>query len=189
MPRDPDIDVIGDMPILASMITSLPVGIIVERRTVRHRWAKESWLPVALVPGAPTGEPWRRVAEGPGWTRYLAAVLPLELHRRESEHYRLSLSAARPSAYVVMRPQDVPKRPLQPVHITVSPFESIAHTEFGEDRVEPVPLSPELIAWIAAFIEANPVEEIFYKRKRKGRDKAEGETSDFVRADQEAGHG
>jgi hypothetical protein len=171
------------------MSTSLPVGIVVECRAIQHRWATERWLPVALVPRAPPGEPWRKLAEGPGWTRYLATILPLELHGKESEHYRLSLSAAAPSAYVVMRPQDVPGFPLRPIHVTISPFESLAHTEFGEDQVEAVPLPDEVIAWIGDFIAAHPAVEPFYKRRRKGRDKALGESSDFVRVDAESGRG
>jgi hypothetical protein len=158
---------------------SIAVGIVVERQPVAHRWAQERWRPVDVLPGAPPAT-WRELARGEGWARYHAATLPLELHRTETEHYRYNLSGEPPMLYVVMRPAEG-EFPLLPVEVTASPFESLAHTEFGDDKVEPVPMPPAVIAWVQEYIERHHVEQPFYKRKRKGLDKAAGETSDFVR--------
>jgi hypothetical protein len=158
---------------------SIAVGIVVERQSVAHRWAQERWRPVDVLPGAPPAT-WRELARGEGWARYHAATLPLELHRTETEHYRYNLSGEPPMLYVVMRPAEG-EFPLLPVEVSASPFESLAHTEFGDDKVEPVPMPPAVIAWVQEYIERHHVEQPFYKRKRKGLDKAAGETSDFVR--------
>jgi len=68
--------------------------------------------------------------------RIQAATLDLELHRKETGGYRYNLSGRQPSVYVIMRPNDDPDFPLTPVHVTVSPEEAEAHSEFGEDVLQ-----------------------------------------------------
>lgn len=159
--------------------SAIPLGIVIERQAVQHRWAKERWRPVDVLPGAPPAA-WRELARGEGWARYHAVTLPLELHRAETEHYRYNLSGEPPMLYVVLRPAEG-AFPLQPVEVTASPFESLAHTEFGDDRVEPVPMPPGVIAWVQEFIDRHHVDRPFFKRRRKGLDKGAGDASDFVR--------
>ncbi len=60
-------------------------------RPGRTRWAKWVCRPVALLPGAPPAD-WRLLREEDGVTDFHAATLPLELHRRDVEAYKVSLS-------------------------------------------------------------------------------------------------
>jgi hypothetical protein len=162
---------------------TMPIGIVVERRRIDHPWAKERWRPVEVVPGAGAREPWRLLVEGDGWARWLAAVLPLELHRKDTEGYRYTLSGHQPALFVVMRPAPGEPFPWYPVHITASAWEAQGHQEFGDDIVEAVAMPEAIVAWVQDFVDRHHVDEPFYKRKRKGRDKGVADTSDFERID------
>ena len=68
-------------------IETLPVGIVVERRDSGHPWQEQTWLPVAVIPGAPKADPsvpWKKLREGEGWEQYLAGTLTVEVHRTET---------------------------------------------------------------------------------------------------------
>ena len=65
--------------------------------------------------------------------------------------------------------------------VTASPWEAHAHQEFGDDLVEAVPMPEPVVAWVQDFVDRHHVDRPFYKRRRKGADKAPGEGSDFVR--------
>ena len=85
---------------------SLPLGVVVERRSVENRWIGERWLPVAVIPGAPALDPkgpWKTIERGEGWERYHAGTLTLELFRKETEGYKLNLSQQPPRLFVVLR--------------------------------------------------------------------------------------
>ena len=53
----------------------------------------------------------------------------------------------------------------------------VAHAEFSSA----VPMPPSIVVWVEAFVAHHHVEQPFFKRRRKGADKAAGEGSDFVR--------
>jgi Protein of unknown function (DUF3305) len=113
--------------------------------------------------------------------RARAGGLALELHRNETDAYRYNLSSERPQLFVVMRPTlDVNGLPLVPFQVTASPYEGLAYTEFGDDRVDPVPMPSSLVAWVQDFIDRYHVDQPFYKRRRGSHDQAAGETSEFV---------
>ncbi|MBY0430562.1 MAG: DUF3305 domain-containing protein, partial [Rhodospirillales bacterium] len=81
---------------------TMPLGIVVERRILTSAWQEEAWRPVAVLPGAPAAC-WRLLDEEPGRTRYLAAVLSLELHRSDAASYRENLLSDTPAVFVSLR--------------------------------------------------------------------------------------
>jgi len=152
-------------------IRSIPLGVVVRRTPSVSRWAKWSWRPVAVLPGAAEAD-WRVLREEDGATEYLAGVRLLELHRADAEAYHLNLSTAEPSIYVAMRP----KGPDQPApegvdytltSVTASPYEAQDDLDSAELLVERVPMTEGLKAWISEFVDAHFAEEPFRKRKRK----------------------
>lgn len=155
----------------------MPLGIVVERRPSAHRWQAESWRPTALLPGAPPAE-WLELPADEEAARWHAVTLPLELHARDTELYKLALSMLPPVVHVVLRQGEAPW-PWRPFLVTASPMEAAAHGEFGDDRVEPLPMPDGLIAWVQDFVDRRHVEQPIFRRKRKGRDKGLGEGSDF----------
>lgn len=150
--------------------TSVSVGVVVERRATNHPWQQWSWLPVAVLAGAPAGANWRVLREGSGWVQYHAATLPLDLHRKETIGYRLNLSQESPRVYVVMRPSDNDDFPYQPFLVTASPHEAEAYLASGEEIVEGVSMPDSLIALLQDFVDHHHVEEPFVKRSRRRSD-------------------
>ncbi|MDX6752257.1 DUF3305 domain-containing protein [Geminicoccaceae bacterium 1502E] len=145
--------------------TSMEVGIIVERRQSRSPWQEWAWQPVEALPGAPATEPWRTVAEGPGWTRFHAANLPLVLKKAETAEYLVNLAQAAPRLYVVLR-QAAGPMPWRPLLVTAAPDEAGSYLDGGEELVEGVPMPPAVQAWLHDFIARHHVEKPFIKRKR-----------------------
>lgn len=146
----------------------VPLGIVVAREEVDNPWLDYAWRPTGVIVGAPDVAAWKELKRGPGWVHYYAATVPLELHRKETEAYRVNLQNEQPAVYVVLREAetDDSERPVE-VHLaTVSAFEAQDYLDSGEDIVEPVPMPETLIAWIKRFVDDHHVEEKFKKRKR-----------------------
>jgi Protein of unknown function (DUF3305) len=154
---------------------SMPLGVVVERRELDNRWQRFAWQPVAVIPGAAPVSEWRELVRGERFVRWHAATLPLELHRAETEAYRVNLSGRQPAIYVVLRRIEPSERTagndVGPFAVTASPYDAEGYME-GEDVVEAVPMPDALIAWVRAFVERHHVDQPFVKRKRpKGADR------------------
>jgi len=145
----------------------LPLGVVIRRQPGVTRWTRWVWRPVAVLPGAGPAE-WAELRREGEAVEYHAATVEIELHRAETEAYRVALSNAPPICYVILREDEDPAA----VHdvtvfgVTASPFEAQDYQDSGEEIVEPVPMPAALIAWISAFVGAHHVEEEFKKRQR-----------------------
>ncbi|RMD60765.1 MAG: DUF3305 domain-containing protein [Alphaproteobacteria bacterium] len=153
---------------------SLLLGIVVERRRIDHPWKDYTWRAVAVVPGAPPRDPhdeWVVMREGDGWVRFLAGTLPLSLSRGETEGYKLALSQEPPVVYVVLRPDDdfADDREIVPIRVTANPYDAQEYLDGGEDIVEPVPMPPEVIAFVDSYVTRYHVDVPFVKFKRKSK--------------------
>jgi hypothetical protein len=155
---------------------SMPLGVVIERRELDNRWQRWTWKPVAVIPGAPAIVEWRELVRSDRFVRWHAATLPLELHRTETEAYRVNLSGRSPAIYVVLRKVEPSEKTaghdIGPFAVTVSPYDAEGYMD-GDDLLEAVPMPEGLIAWVQAFVDRHHVDQPFVKRKRK-RAKAEG---------------
>jgi Protein of unknown function (DUF3305) len=154
---------------------SMPLGVVVERRELDNPWQRWAWKAVAVLPGAPPVEAWRELERAERAVRWLAATLPLELHRAETEAYRVNLAGRSPAIYVVLRKVQPSERTagndVAPFAVTASPYDAEGYME-GEDLVEVAPMPEGLIAWVQAFVERHHVDQPFVKRKRvKGEER------------------
>ena len=150
----------------------MPLGVVVERREVEHRWIKHSWTAVAVIPGAAPADPlgsWTRLADGEGWVQYHAGTLPLELFPKETEGYRVNLAQTPPRVFVVLRTGDdmESEHDVVPFLATACPFEAQDYLDSGEEIVEAVVMPPGVVALVESFVTRHHVEETFHKRKRK----------------------
>ena len=150
----------------------VPLGIVVERRAVEHRWIKHSWKPVTVIPGAGPADPmgpWTRLSEGDGWVHYHAGTLSLELFPKETEGYRVNMTQQPPRLFVVLRTgEDMGSdHDVVPFLVTACPFEAQDYLDSGEEIVEPVVMPAGVVALVESFIAEHHVEEAFHKRKRK----------------------
>ncbi|MEM7668599.1 MAG: DUF3305 domain-containing protein [Pseudomonadota bacterium] len=145
----------------------MPVGVVIRRSPGVTRWARWSWRAVAVLPGANSAD-WRELRREGEAVEYHAATLPVEIHRTDTEAYRVALSDDPPSCWVIMRPNEDPEidREFSVFAITLSPFEAQDYADSGEELVERVPMPPALIAWVLDFVERHHVDEPFVKRKR-----------------------
>lgn len=155
---------------------SLPLGIVIERREINHRWQKYSWRPVAVLPGAaekdPNG-PWQELAQGKeggvGWVQYHAGTLLLNLYRKETEGYRVNLSQQPPRVFIVLRDgaEAASEHDVVPVAATVCPYEAQDYLDSGTDLVEVVAMPPTLAAFVKDYVDRHHRDEPFKKRKRR----------------------
>ena len=81
---------------------SLPLGVVLRRQPGVTRWARWVWRAVAVLPGAGPAD-WRELRREGEAVEYHAATLTLELHRAETEAYRVALTNDPPCVYVVLR--------------------------------------------------------------------------------------
>ena len=122
----------------------MAIGVVLERRDIDSRWQSVSWRAVAVIPGAPGIDEPCVLSEGPGWVRFHAATLALELHRGETEGYKHNISNEEvPVVYVVLRfdeegDDDAPR----PDVVTVCPHEAQSYLESaGRGRLAPLETS------------------------------------------------
>ena len=166
---------------------ALRLGVIVEKRRIGHPWQEWRWRAVGVFVDPPASPPWRVLVQEGETVRYHAANLELELFRDETEDYKYNLSSDRPAIYVILRESEDEAFPWRPVRVSASPWEGQAHEELSDDRVDAVPMPELVIARVKDFIDRFHVDRPFYKRKRKGRDRAPHEASEFVRLGPEEG--
>jgi Protein of unknown function (DUF3305) len=152
----------------------MPVGVIVERRKAHNPWDDFIWRAVAVVPGAAPPAAWSVVRQEPEATQYFAGTFTLELHPRETGLYRDNLRSPSPSVYVAML-RDPAAEPHGVVvrHVTLSPGDAEAYMD-AVSSVDPVPMPDVLAAWLADYVAAFHVEEVFRKRERKPYDPRKG---------------
>jgi hypothetical protein len=156
---------------------TLSVGVVICKQPGVTRWAKWIWRPVAVVPGAGPAD-WHEMRREGEAVEYHAATVEIEVHRAETEAYLVALSNDPPTVYVILRPSEDPEasQDVEVFGVTASAFEAQDYLDSGEEIVEPVPMPPELIAWLSSFVEAHHQDEAFVKRKR--RKWAEDKTED-----------
>ena len=167
---------------MTERMVSMPLGVVVERREIDNPWQDHEWRPVAVIPGAPPTDEWKDLARDERSVRYLAATVPLELHRKETEAYLVNFSNDLPLVYVLLTSDDEAgaSHEIKPAQVTASPYEAQDYLDAGEDIVEGVAMPDGVIAWVQAFIDRHHVDEPFKKRKRKRHDQAEVRPSRFA---------
>lgn len=151
-------------------LVTLDLGIVLETRPSRHRWGKTTYRVVDLLPGAPPAD-WKLLREQDGVAVYHMATLPLHLHRRETEAYRLNLASDRPAVFTILRPRQpgTPGRDYHAYEVTVSAYEGQHFLDCGDDMVEAVPMPAAVRALVEDFIDRHHVDEAFKKRKRDAK--------------------
>lgn len=153
------------MPVPAQKSISMALGVVIRRLPGVTRWAKWSWKPVAVLPGAGAAD-WTLLREDGEAAEFHAATVPLTLYRGEAEAYKIALSEPAPCVYVVLR-EASGAWPYAVHLVTASPHEAQLFAESGEEIVEKVAMPAGLAAWVQSFTDAHYVEEQFVKRKRR----------------------
>ncbi len=127
------------------------IGVVMQRRVTRGRWQTETWAPVGVLPDIAAGEAPRRIVEDPDAEQWLYPGLELALRKADADGYYLNVSAAEPCVFILSREQGGRGVPSL---VTVSYSEASCWMDAGE-QVDPVPMPPELFAWVGEFVEQN----------------------------------
>ncbi|MFO7995061.1 MAG: DUF3305 domain-containing protein [Marinobacter sp.] len=145
----------------------LKIGAVIRRSPGVTRWARETWKPVAVIPGAPEAF-WNELVRDGEVVDYHAGTVAMELFRADVEGYLVSLNMAVPSVWVILDRDQSGRSPSGWVvsAVTASAHEALDSLDSGESIVEAVPIPESLAAWIKEFIDMHYVEEPFKKRRR-----------------------
>ena len=167
--------------LVTEITAEIPVGVVIRRQPGVTRWAKWIWRPVAVLPGAAPAD-WHELRREGEAVEYHAATLALEVHRAETEGYKVALSREPPAVFVILRPTEEAGAdyPVEVFRVTASAFEAQDYLDSGEEIVEPVPMPPALVAWLSDFVGRHHKDEPFVKRKRRP---AQIEPQEDVRGD------
>jgi hypothetical protein len=148
---------------------AIAVGIVVERRRLKSKWADHAWLPVAALAARPATMPWTMLESGAGGERYYAGAMELEMFSSETGMYRDNLASGGPSLWIVLTASEAPPGVALKA-VTADPAEGEAYVGVGDDIVEQVPMPQEIAERLQAFVAAHHVERPFVKRRRDRAD-------------------
>jgi hypothetical protein len=144
-------------------LTSIPVGVIVERRKAQSPWADDLYRPVSVLHGVPAAAPGTQISSEEDVITFYAGDAVIELHRTDTTGYRDNLASGSPLLWVVLRSN---QSGLDLHLVTADPAEGEALTGSGNDLVESVPMPPSIRQIVEQFIAEHHVEQPFYKRER-----------------------
>ena len=146
-----------------------PLGLVVDWRRLERPWASERWTVIDALPELPLVEPWTVLGESPGWRRYYAGAVVLELLAGAAAEYHRNLTSSRPALYVILRRDSA--APGITVHgVTVDAGEVEVHADSGNDLIEALPLPVFLADWLQGFVDRYHVERPLYRRQRDRAD-------------------
>jgi hypothetical protein len=126
------------------------VAVIMEHVVLASRWTSEKWEATGVVCDvSPPGTPHRVIVQGGEMTQLLFPGHVLRLQRDEAEGYYLNITSPAPKVFVLWRMRDGLARP----ELLTASYHEGARWMDSDERVDGVPLPPELLPWIAEFVE------------------------------------
>lgn len=141
-------------------MASLPIAVIMQRRTLNHRWATESWSAVGVVAdgGLP---PYRVLSQDAGRETYLVSGLTLELYPDENDGYFENCVAPEAKVFIKWRMQDGRAMPVQ---ASVSYADGARMFDSGESA-DGVAMPRDIHTWLADYLS-----EHYNPPQRRGKD-------------------
>ena len=141
-------------------MASMPIAVIMQRRTVAHRWADEAWAAVGVVPDRGNLPPLQVLGESTERDYYLVSGLELELHTDEHDGYYENCMAPESKVFVLWRMEE---GRAMPVRASVSYVEGTRMFDSGESA-DGVTMPAEIYAWLAGYLR-----EHYQPKPRRGR--------------------
>jgi hypothetical protein len=137
-----------------------PVVVVIECVPLANRWASEQWRVASVERDDTTGSALPvKLSDDATGTRWRFAGRAIELHRSESEGYFLNITAPEPKVFVMWRMIDseelVVGGPGARPHLVTVSYNEAARLLDGGERVDVVPLPPEILAWMQPFVAAH----------------------------------
>ena len=161
----------------STALAQIPVGVVVERRKARSKWADFLWRPVSVLGGKTSAAPWTPLDAEAETALFFAGEAVIELHRTETANYRDNLTSDAPALWVALRPV-ASEPPYGILSVTADPSEGEAFTDAGSNLVEAVPMPANVAEAIGRFIDEHHVERSFVKRRRQPAEPASARCGD-----------
>jgi hypothetical protein len=125
------------------------VAVIMEKTRVANHWVSERWEAKGVLPDfAGENGAERVIVQNEELTQVIFPGLELRLRRDEAEGYYYNITSPRPKVFVMWREE---AGRVRPANVTVSYHEGARWMD-SEAHVDGVPLPPEFLPWIAAFV-------------------------------------
>jgi hypothetical protein len=130
---------------------ALRVAVVMEREANPNQWEAWRFRLIEVVPHeAVFGQAARALRDDGRVQRTLHPDFRLELFRDEAEGYFLNLSSGAPVWFVMWRIDDEDPSRAWPETVSVS-YNEAGRWLDAQERVDNVPLAPELVAWLQAW--------------------------------------
>ena len=146
------------------------VSVIMERVKLANRWVDEQWSARAVLSDEAPAGPHRLIVQHDSMAQLLFPGQRIALRPDEAEGYYMNITSPRPHVFVLWRMHEALARPEL---LTVSYHEGARWMD-SEERVDGVPLPPELLPWIGEFVEHHyrpepPKAKRYASNKDRGR--------------------
>ena len=139
---------------------SMPIAVLMQRRTLQHRWADEAWSAVGIVADRGNLPPFQMLSQTPERDYYLVSGLELELYPDENEGYYENAMAPESKGFVLWRMEE---GKAMPVRASVSYVEGTRMFDSGENA-DGVDMPADVYAWLAGYLR-----EHYQPKPRRGR--------------------
>lgn len=129
-------------------MATLPICVVMQRRTSHHRWAGEVWSAVGVVPDNGRHAPVETLNVSKEGEAYLVSGLSIDLYPDEHEGYFENCIAPASKVFVKWRMEG---NRAMPVMASVSYAEGTRMFDCGEPA-DGVEMPFEIHAWLAAYL-------------------------------------
>jgi hypothetical protein len=130
---------------------ALRVAVVMEREANPNQWEAWRFRPVEVVPHEDAFGDAVRVLRDDGRVRHtLHPGFTFELFRDEGEGYHLNLTSGAPVWFVMWRIDDEDPSRAWPETVSLS-YNEAGRWLDAQERVDNLPLAPELVAWLQAW--------------------------------------
>jgi hypothetical protein len=142
------------------LMAKMPIAVIMQRRTISHPWAQDTWAAVGVVHDQGDLEPVQLLSRTEVRDYYLVSGLQLELYPDENDGYFENWIAPEPKVFVMWRMQN---ERAMPVLASVSYGEGTRMLDSGE-FADGVAMPGEIHAWLAHYLQ-----EHYQPSERRGK--------------------
>jgi hypothetical protein len=139
---------------------SMPIAVLMQRRSLAHRWADEAWSAVGIVPDRGKLPAVQVLSHSIDRDYYLVSGLELELYTDENEGYYENCMAPDSKVFVLWR---MVEGRAMPVRASVSYAEGTRMFDSGESA-DGVTKPAEDYAWVADYLRTH-----YQPKPRRGR--------------------
>lgn len=164
------------------------IGVVMQRLPLNNRWQPFQWRPMEIVDGnlLPAEQP-RCLRDDPEDTRWLFGGFEIRFFRDEAEGYFLNADSPVPCWFVMWRIEEIDGAEVGvPKTVTLS-YNEAARLMDGGETVDNMPLSPEVLQALSAYVAEHYRPEV--KKKRRKPSFEGGAEVDQMARDEGKSHG